>query len=111
MRGAPEEEAERAVEEQRDKLQEAGVKTLRAYFLMDGIASKERLFVTEEMVEERIARVAQQQGKWPHEMREHLEQTGLLAQMRREMRAELVRDLLLKNAKVADAATATEQPK
>lgn len=102
--GVPEAEIERLVEEGRKGSQEATARTLKTMLLIDAIATKERIFVTESEVEERLAAMAQAYGKWPHEMREFYEQHGMLGQLRATMREEKVRGYLRKKAVVKSPA-------
>jgi trigger factor len=102
LQGAPEEEIERLVHEHNQRLREMGERAVRTLLVVDRIADKERIFATEDMVEERIARIAQEYGRWPHEMREYLEERDLLRSLRHEIRTELVRDELLKRAQVRE---------
>ncbi len=100
MRGASEEEAEAAAKKAAEESREAVVRSIRERFVLEHIAQKEKIYVTEDQVEERIQRLASQTGKWPHEMRAYLEEQGLMSQLRRGMREEAVREFLLSKAKV-----------
>src|SRR5688572_28863823 len=92
MKGMPEEEMQKTLEKERTSSKENMTKALKAHFILEHLATKEKVFVTEEQVEERVARIAAQYGRWPHEMKAYLEEQGLLAQLRRSMREELVRE-------------------
>lgn len=100
--GVPEAEIERLVEEGRKGSKEATARTLKAMLLIDAIATKEKIFVTETEVDERLATLAQGYGKWPHEMRQFYEEHGLLSQLRSTMREEKVRTFLRKKAVVKE---------
>lgn len=103
MQGVAEEEIAKAVEGKRAELRQMGVKALKAVLVVDRIAEQERIFATEDMVDERLSRIAQQYGRWPHEMRQQFEEQGMMKSLRREIRADLVRDEILKKAKVKEA--------
>jgi len=77
-------------------------KALRSHFILEHLAQKEKIFVVEDAVEERVAQIASQYGKWPHEMRAYLEENGLLAQLRRNMREDLVKEFLLSKAVIEE---------
>ena len=77
-------------------------KALKAHFILEHLAQKEKIFVTEDQVEERVNQLASQYGKWPHEMKAHLEERGLLTQLRRSMREELVKEYLLSKAVIEE---------
>jgi trigger factor len=102
-RGAKEEEIEKAMETMKGESRETMGKTLRAHFILEQIAAKEKIFVTEDQIEERIQQLASRQGVWPHEFKQQLEQQNLMAQLRRQMRQEAVREFLLSKAVVEDA--------
>ncbi len=102
MKGVPEEEIGKALEKEKDASQEGMRQVLKAHFILDHIAQKEKIFVTEDQVEERVGRLAAQYGKWPHEMKAYLEEQGLLTQLRRSMREDLARDFLLSKAEIEE---------
>lgn len=102
MKGTAEEEIAKTLEKERTASKENMTKALKAHFILEHLATKEKVFVTEEQVEERVGRIAQQYGRWPHEMKQYLEQQGLLSQLRRSMREELVREFLLSKAVIEE---------
>jgi trigger factor len=102
MKGVPEEEMQKTLEKERTASKENMAKALKAHFILEHLATKEKVFVTEEQVEERVGRIAAQYGRWPHEMKAYLEERGLLAQLRRSMREELVREFLLSKAVIEE---------
>lgn len=104
MHGVPEERLKKELEEQGAKVRELGIKALRGQMILESIAARERIFVTEGMLEEKIGQMAQAYGMRPDEMRAYLDQEGMIATMRREYRAELVRDFLLEKARIAEPA-------
>ncbi len=77
---------------------------LRNRYLLEAIADKEKLYVTEDEVEERIQRIAVASKKWPHEVKEQYENEGLLPVLRGKMREEKVLVLLREKAKVEQEA-------
>lgn len=102
MKGVPEEEIKKKIEEERGTSKENMAKALKAHFILEHLAAKEKIFVTEEQVEERVGKIAAQYGRWPHEMKAYLEEQGLLAQLRRSMREELTREFLLSKAVIEE---------
>lgn len=103
LQGIPEEEATKRAEESKGESRTEMAKTLRRHFVLEQIAQKERIFVTEDQIQERINQMATQHGRWPHEMKNHLEEQELLPQLRRQMREELVLQFLLDKAVVEEA--------
>ena len=102
MKGVAEEEIAKTLEKEKAGSKEKMAKALKAHFLLEHIAQKEKIYVTEEQVEERVGQIASQYGRWPHEMKAYLEQQGLLSQIRRSMREELVKEFLLTKAVIEE---------
>lgn len=102
MRGAKEEEIAKAIDAMRNESREEMATTLRAHFILEQIAQKERIFVTEDQIEERIQQLAARQGVWPHELKAHLEKENLLTPLRRQMKQEEVRKFLLSKASIQE---------
>jgi trigger factor len=95
-------ELDRKLEESRPRLQE-GIRTrLKKAFLLEKVAAKEKVFVTEEMVEAAIAGIAARQGKTPDQIREWFEGRGQLGELRAELRERMTREALRKAAKMTD---------
>jgi trigger factor len=102
MKGVPETESAKTLESERGQSREGMAKALKAHFILEHIAQKEKIFVTEDQVEERIQQMAASYGRWPHEMKAYLEERGLLTQLRRQMREELVKEFLLGKAVIEE---------
>jgi trigger factor len=102
MKGMPEEEAAKAVEKERSGSKESMAKALKSHFILEHIARKEKIFVVEDQVEERVTQMAASFGRWPHEMKAYLEEQGLMAQLRRSMREDLVKEYLLSKAVIEE---------
>jgi trigger factor len=102
QRGVPAEEIEKHLEELRNASEEAAARNLRIYFVLDRIADKEKLFVTETEVEARIASMAAAYRTTPQKMRAQIEGDNSLAELRAGMRESRVVEFLLKSAQVAD---------
>jgi trigger factor len=103
MQGKSEEEIRKIMEEEdRTQSREHMARALKSRFILEHLAQKEKIFVTEDQVEECVNRLATQQGKWPHEMKAYLEENGLLAQLRHRMREELVKEYLLSKAVIEE---------
>lgn len=102
MKGASEEEAGKAAEKAASESKESIERSIRERFVLEHVAQKEKIFVTEDQIEERIQQLASQSGKWPHEMRAWLEEQGLMTPMRRHMREEAVREFLISKAEISD---------
>jgi len=102
MKGTAEDEIQKIVEKEKTQSRDNMSKALKAHFILEHLANKEKIFVTEDQVEERVNSLASQYGKWPHEMKAYLEERGLLTQLRRSMREELVKEYLLSKAVIEE---------
>lgn len=102
QRGVPTEEVEKHVEEIRNASEEAAARQLKIYFILDRIADKEKIYVTETEVEGRIASMASSYRMTPQRMRAQVEQEGSLSELRAGMREDKVVDFLLKNAEIKE---------
>ncbi|MBI4232348.1 trigger factor [Candidatus Peregrinibacteria bacterium] len=98
MRGVDEKVAEEEVNKLRDKSQAGVTQGIKAGFVLEAVAKKERIFVTEDEIETRISQIAAGMGKWPHEVKQYFAQRNLMPQLRRDMREEKTRAFLLENA-------------
>jgi trigger factor len=102
QRGVPPEEIEKHLDDLRNASEESAARNLKIFFLLDRIAEKEKIFVTEDEVESRIAAMAGSYGLSPQRMRAQIEQEGSLSDLRAGLRENKVVDFLLKNAKIAE---------
>jgi trigger factor len=100
MRGAKEEEIEEAIKKHTEASREAMMRNLKERFVLEHVAQKEKIFVTEDEVDARIQAMAGQSGRHPHEMRAWLEEQELIAPLRRSMREEAAREFLISKATV-----------
>lgn len=103
QQGVSPEEIQKRVDAHKMESREGMMRSLKAHFILEQIAQKEKIFVTEDQIEDRIAQMASQYGKWPHEMKAYLEEHGLMPQLRRQMREEQVREFLLSKANMEES--------
>jgi trigger factor len=104
MRGADEDEVDEKLGEAMAAEQAEVERDFRAGFLLDAIAKKEKVFVTEREIEERIAQMAASYRRTPEEMKEYVEQRDMLSSIRTGMKEEKVVELLRKKVKIEDPA-------
>ena len=89
-------EVMKQIEGSKDRIASA----IKEELILDQIATKEKIFVTEEEVEDRLFKMANEMGQQVAELRAYFEEHGYLAHIRRTMRREKVRDLLVEKAQV-----------
>ena len=101
-RGMPLEEIQKQTENIKNASAESVMRELKASIILDNIAEKEKIFVTENEVEQRIAAIARTYNTDVTRVRKQLERQGSLSYFRNEMRENKVINLLLKEAKIEE---------
>ncbi|MEM7260689.1 MAG: trigger factor [Planctomycetota bacterium] len=97
--GKPEEEIEATIEADKT-LDEKARRELKKIFVLEKIAEKEVVLVTEDEILRRVAEIAQAMGRDLGEVFEEYRSRGMLAELRAGMIREKVRAFLRKKAKV-----------
>jgi len=94
------------LEREKDKLQaaseEEAVRSFRTYLILDKIAEKEKVFATEDDVEERLRVMAMQRRMTPVQMKARIESENGMSSLRSEVRHQKVLDFLVKNGQIVD---------
>lgn len=101
-RGVPLEEIQKQTETIKSASAESVMRELKASLIMNFIAEKEKIFITENEVEQRIASIARAYNTDAMRVRKQLERQGNLSYLRSDMREGKVMNLLLKEAKIAE---------
>jgi len=101
------------MEQLRAGSEEQAKEQLRTFFIMDKVAEKLDVDVTEEEINGHIARVAIQRGQRPEKLKEQMERDGSLAQFRLEVRQSKCISKLLESANIAggEGEAKPEKPK
>lgn len=100
QQGAPEDEIRKFIDEKKDTMTSDAKRALKEHILIDQIAKKEKIFVTEEEVDKRIEEMASTMGRWPAEFRQMLEEQGMITTLRRRLKVDKVLDHLLSKAAI-----------
>ena len=79
---------------------------MKEFFVLEKIADKEKIFATEEEINERTSLMASMYGIPPASLREELRKTGRFDQLRLSIRHEKVRAFLRKKAQVSEEGKA-----
>ena len=101
-RGMPLEEIQKQTKNIKNASAESVMRELKASIIVDNIAEKEKIFVTENEVEQRIADIARAYNTDVTRVRKQLERQGSLSYLRNEMRENKVINVLLKEAKIEE---------
>ena len=91
-------------ERMRDELRESANDEVRAMFLVDAIAEKEKVEVTEADLEKKLAEMASSRDKSVPRLKAELQKEGRLDAVRHQVREEKTLDLLLSRAKINEKA-------
>jgi len=103
VRGLSREQIEQQMEQLRAGSEEQARAQLKSFFIMDKVAKKLDISVTDEEVNGHVAQLAIQRGQRPERMREDMERDGSLAQFRLQVRDDKCIAKLLESAKVTQA--------
>jgi trigger factor len=111
QKGLPKEKIAEEMEKQRANSDEQAADQLKTFFIMDKVAEKLEVDVTDEEVNGHIAQLAIQQGQRPEQMREQMLRNGSLAQFRLQVREEKCIAKMLESAKIKETAPKKEAKK
>ncbi len=101
-RGLSNEQIEEQMEQLRASSEQQAKEQLKTFFIMDKVAEKLEIDVSEEELNGHIAQLAIQRGQRPERMREEMVRNGSLAQFRSQVREGKCIAKLLESAKIAE---------
>jgi trigger factor len=104
MRGIDPRTADLDEQRLRDELRESANDEVRAGFLIDAIADKEKVEVSDADLEKRLAALAQSREKSVPRLKAELQKEGRLDALKHQVREEKTLDLLLSRAKISEKA-------
>ncbi len=102
MQGTPKEQIDQQMEDLRASSEEQAVEQLKLLFVMDKIAEKLKIEVTDEEVNGQIAQIAVSRGRRPEKMREELAKDGSLTQFMLQIREQKCIEKMLETAKIEE---------
>jgi trigger factor len=111
MRGLSREQIAEQFEQLQASSEEQAKRQLKTFFIMDKVAEKFDVNVTEEEINGHIAQLAAQRGQRPERMREEMARDGSLAQFSLEVRQEKCIAKLLETAKITEKKAKTKTKK
>jgi len=100
--GLSREQIDQQMEQLRASSEERAKEQLKTFFIMDKVADKLDIEVSDEELNGHIAQLAIQQGQRPERMREQMVRDGTLAQFRLEVRQSQCIAKLLETAKITE---------
>jgi trigger factor len=102
QRGLTREQIEEHMEQLRTSSDKQAAEQLKTFFIMDKVADKLGVEVSEEEINGYIAQLAVQRGQRPERMREQMMRDGSLAQLRLQVRENKCIAKLLESAKITE---------
>jgi trigger factor len=102
MRGLPREQVDEHMEQLRASSEEQAKEQLRTFFVMDKVAEKLEIEVSDEEVNGHIAQLAIQRGQRPERLREEMTRDGSLEQFRLQVREQKCIAKLLESARISE---------
>jgi trigger factor len=102
MRGLSREQIAEQIEQLQTGSEQQAKQQLKTFFIMDKVADKLDVSVTEEEINGHIAQLAVQRGQRPERMREEMARDGSLAQFTLEVRQDKCIAKLLETAKIVE---------
>ncbi len=99
-----ENELDSKVAEYRSKAKSEVMKDFQKAFLLDKIATIEKIYVTEDEIEGQLQSIANSNGKRPEEVREYYEARNLMPELRAQIREVKAKQLLRENAEIVEEA-------
>jgi trigger factor len=101
-KGTPQEEIEKNMEDLRNASEESVVRDFKMSLVLDRIAEKEKIFVTEDDVNQRISEMAGMYGLEPSGMKKQLEKMKSMSNLRHQLRENKTLNLLMKEANIEE---------
>ena len=103
QQGADDEVVEKQLEAAKEEVEGDARLAVRNLFLVDAIAKKEKLFVTESDVEKQIQVIAAENQATVDDVKKYLEEKELLGELRMDLVNRKVREFLRTTAKITDS--------
>jgi trigger factor len=104
MRGIPKEEADLQMEQLRASSEEQAIDQLKQYFIMEKVAEKFGIDVSNEEINGHIAQAAAQRGRRPEKMRDEMIRDGSLTHFTMQVKEQKLIDKIIEKAKVTEMA-------
>ncbi len=101
-KGTPQEEIEKNMEELKSASEESVIRDFKISLVLERIAEKERIFVTEDDVNRRISEMAGMYGLEPSGMKQQIEKMNSMSNLRHQLKESKTLNLLMKEAKIED---------
>ncbi len=111
MKGLKREQIDEQMEQLRAGSEEQAKQQVKSFFIMDKVAEKLDISVSEPELNGYISRIAMERGQRPEKMREQMEHDGTLVQLELEVRGDKCIAKLLESAKITEKEEEKSKPK
>ncbi len=101
-KGTPQEEIEKNMEDLKNASGESVVRDFKMSLVLEQIAEKERVFVTEDDVNRRISEMAGMYGMDPAGMKKQLEKMNSMSNLRHQLKESKTLDYIMKEANIEE---------
>jgi trigger factor len=108
-KGAPLEEIEKNMDDLRNASEESVVKDFKLSLVIERIAEKEKIFVTEDDINQRINGLAGMYGIEPAVMRKQLEKINSMSSLRHQLKEHKTLNFLMKEAAIEEVKEETKE--
>ncbi|MHC4270406.1 MAG: trigger factor [Planctomycetota bacterium] len=110
-KGTPPDEIEKNMEELKNASEESVVRDFKMSLVLQHIAEKERVFVTEDDVNQRISEMAGMYGMDPAGMKKQLEKMNSMSNLRHQLKENKTLTFLMKEANIEEIEEVKEEVK
>lgn len=110
MQGMPKEQVDEQMDQLKASSDQQAAEQMKTFFIMDKLADKFEVEVTEEEINGHIAYAAAMRGRRPEKMREELARDGSLAQFTLQIREEKCIEKILEKATIKEVDAVSEKP-
>ncbi|MGR3180057.1 MAG: trigger factor [Candidatus Anammoxibacter sp.] len=100
--GQPLEEVKDIEQKVKEESEESAIKKLKLSFILEDIANKEKIYVTDTEVDKRITEFARSYNMTPQKMFDYLEKEGNIRSLRLQMREEKTIAFIAKEAEITE---------
>ncbi|MHC4899124.1 MAG: trigger factor [Planctomycetota bacterium] len=100
--GADDDAVKQELVKHNEEAEKESERRVRVFFLLEAIAKKQKIFVTEGDVDVELRNIAAQNNVTPEQAREHYKDNDLLGDLRLSIMERKVREFLRENAKITD---------
>ena len=102
-------ELKKKIEEAEEDIQQEAEKALKNYFILERIAEENKIIVTEEEIDRRVASLAVAQRVTPADMKEHLARIDGLSSLKSDIREDKTIEFIIDKANITSAETKTKK--